>query len=60
MKILQVFELSQTVWSATRPAGDDPKTMERYGAVRDAGRHRFEGERRPTPGGAGGWNGFGR
>ncbi len=47
VEILRAYDLTQTVWSAAQLAGVDPKTVERYVALRDAGRNPFERERRP-------------
>jgi hypothetical protein len=47
VEILRAYDLTQTVWSAAQLAGVDPKTVERYVAMRDAGRNPFERDRRP-------------
>ena len=47
MEILRAYDLTQTVWSAAQLAGVDPKTVERYVGLREAGRNPFEHRRRP-------------
>lgn len=47
MEILRAYDLTKTVWSAAQLAGCDPKTVERYVALREAGRNPYERSRRP-------------
>jgi transposase len=46
VEILRAYDLTQTVWSAAQLAGCDPKTVQRYVALRDAGRNPHERDRR--------------
>ncbi len=47
MEILIAYDPTKTVWSAAQLAGCDPKTVERYVALREAGRNPYERARRP-------------
>ena len=37
MEILEAFDLTRCFWSAGRLAGCDPRTVEHYVGIRDAG-----------------------
>ena len=47
MNIYAAFDLSRCPWSAAQLAGCDPKTVERWVAIREAGGNPFERPRRP-------------
>src|SRR5438034_2181714 len=47
MEILEAFDLTRCVYSAAALAGCDPKTVEHYVEVRDAGGNPFARVRRP-------------
>jgi hypothetical protein len=47
MEILAAFDLTRCRWSAAKLCGADPKTVQRYVDMRDAGASPFEPARRP-------------
>jgi transposase len=47
MDIYAAFDLTRCPWSAAQLAGCDPKTVERWVAIREAGGNPFERPRRP-------------
>ena len=47
MEIYAAFDLTRCPWSAAQLAGCDPKTVERWVAIRDAGGNPFVPPRRP-------------
>lgn len=47
VEILEAFDLTRSAWSAAQLTGCDPKTVQRYVELRDAGRNPHERVRRP-------------